>query len=124
VRLFQPCTTALLSIACGSESDPGAPPALAPEPTGGLEIITTTTGPGTDPDGYELMVNGSPAGPMAPSDTVVIRGFPAAQYSVGLFNVVETCKVGGGNPRGVRVVPPETARAIFVVKCEGPEGPV
>jgi hypothetical protein len=60
---------------------------------------------------------------MAPEDTVLIRGFPAAQYWVGLFNVVGTCKVGGGNPRGVRVVPPATARAIFVVKCEGPGGP-
>jgi hypothetical protein len=123
VRLHYYLASALISLACDSESDSSAPPAIEPEPTGGLEIITTKTGPGLDADGYELRVNGSPAGPMAPEDTVVIRGFPAAQYWVGLVGVVETCKVGGGNPRGVRVVPPETARAIFVVKCEGQGGP-
>jgi hypothetical protein len=80
--------------------------------------MTTHTGPTTDPDGYSLILNGLAVGPMAVEDTVLLRNLPEAEYSVGITGIATGCDVGGGNPRGARVVGDRTTRAIFLVKCD------
>jgi hypothetical protein len=79
--------------------------------------MTTHTGPTADPDGYSLVLNGLPVGPMAVEDTVLLRNLPEAEYSVGLAGIATNCDSGGGNPRGVRAEGNQTTRVIFQVKC-------
>jgi hypothetical protein len=55
---------------------------------------------------------------MAVEDTVVLGNLPEAEYSVGITGVATGCDVGGGNPRGARVVGERTTRAIILVKCD------
>ncbi len=80
--------------------------------------MTTHTGSTTDPDGYSLVLNGVTVGPMAAEDTVLLENLPEADYSVGLTSIATGCDVGGGNPRGARVLGDRTTRAIFLVKCD------
>jgi hypothetical protein len=82
--------------------------------------MTTHTGSTTDPDGYSLVLNGVTVGPLAVEDTVLLEKLPEAEYSVGLADIATGCDVGGGNPRGARVVGDRTTRAIFLVKCDPP----
>jgi hypothetical protein len=109
--------------ACGRES---AGPTEAPAPPassrGDLEVITTRSGAGVDQDGYGLTVNGAALAWMVAEDTLLLVSAPVASYWIGLTGVASHCKVGGGNPRGVRVESAVTTRAIFVVKCDPPPG--
>jgi hypothetical protein len=57
-------------------------------------------------------------GPIAVDDTVLLENLPEVEYSVGLSGIAPGCDVGGGNPRGARVVGDRTTRAIFLVKCD------
>jgi hypothetical protein len=80
--------------------------------------MTTHTGSTTDPDGYSLILNRVSVGRMAVEDTILLENLPEAEYSVGITGIATDCDVGGGNPRGVRVVADRTTRAIFLVKCD------
>lgn len=93
-------------------------PALA----GDLEIVTTLGGRGVDPDGYHVTLNGVSYGALEGEDTLRVVSAPAATYQVALAGVAPHCKVGGGNPRGIRVEPGVTTRVVFVVKCDPPAG--
>lgn len=112
-------------LACGGGSDgPSSPGEPAPTPRGALEILTMTSGSDADPDGYTLTISGVGIAHLGPVDTLLLRSIPEGEYSVGIVDVWPACEVGGGNPRGLRVRPGETTRAIFVVKCgEGAPGP-
>jgi hypothetical protein len=79
--------------------------------------MTTHTGSATDPDGYELVLNGVGVGPIGVEDTVLLRNLPEAEYSVGLAGIATDCDGGGGNPRGIRVEGDRTIRVIFQIKC-------
>ena len=60
----------LALAACSSE--PGGsdlPTDAGPRPLGTLEVITVPAGPGTDPDGYRLELNGVVFGAMTSADT-------------------------------------------------------
>jgi hypothetical protein len=83
-----------------------------------MEVITAHTGSTSDPDGYSLVLNGVTADRMAVEDTVLLPNLPEAEYSVGITGIATGCDVGGGNPRGARVVGDRTTRAIFLVKCD------
>ena len=63
-------------------------------------------------------MDGVTVGRMAIEDTVLMEHLPEVEYSVGLSGIATGCDVGGGNPRGTRVVGDRTTRAIFLVKCD------
>ncbi|HET9514869.1 MAG TPA: hypothetical protein VFO95_13135, partial [Gemmatimonadales bacterium] len=74
-----------LIVGCGDGGTaPAGPPTSLPSRLGDLEIITTGSGPGADPDGYDLIVNGVVQGTMDPEDTLRIVSVPAADYLIGL----------------------------------------
>jgi hypothetical protein len=55
---------------------------------------------------------------MAVEDTVLLGNLREAEYSVGISGIATGCDVGGGNPRGARIVGGRTTRAIILVKCD------
>lgn len=112
---------AALTMGC-ADAGVGPPdmPGAAPLPRGDLEVVTTRSGPGVDPDGYELTLDGVGFGLLEAEDTLRLISVPAVDYWVGLAAVAGHCKVGGGNPRGIRVEASRTTRVIFVVKCDPP----
>jgi chitodextrinase len=93
-----------------------------------LQVVTRTTGPGIDPDGYQVIVaNADGAGAAdtvsaGPDDTLGIAGVSAGTHTIALAGVDPTC-----------VAPPAVDRAVsasdstlvtFTVACPAPAPPL
>lgn len=90
--------------------------------TGTLEVVTASSGPSPDPDGYQFSVDGGTAQPIGTSATVSLANVSAAQHTVELLGVAANCSVTGDNPLGVAVQAGETARVSFSVTCVATAG--
>jgi hypothetical protein len=88
---------------------------LSLEPFGSLQMITSTTGSGLDPDGYLLLLDGNGYS-TGPNDELVLSKMPG-QYSLELTEVAGNCAVAGDNPRTVTVTARETTVSTFQVTC-------
>jgi len=89
---------------------------------GAIEVSTATSGPGTDPDGYALVLDGGDRGPVGLNATTILGAIQAGPRSVGLAALAANCQVSGENPRTVTVVAGETVQVAFAVTC-GVPGP-
>ena len=90
----------------------------APGPTNGtIEVATSTSGAGTDPDGFSLLLDGASQGPIGVSATIGLAGLTPGAHSVGLTGLAANCRVTGANPQSVAVPAGGTVRAVFAVAC-------
>ena len=91
--------------------------------TGSIQVATTTTGAGTDPDGFALLFDGADQGPIGLNATSSVAGLPAGSHTIGLTGVAGNCQVAGDNPRAVTVPAGGTAQVAFAITCSvpGPE---
>jgi hypothetical protein len=93
----------------------------APGPTTGtLEVLTTTGGGGTDPDGFSLLLDGIDRGPIATNTTSRLAALVAGPHTIGLTGLAANCQISGENPRPVSVPAGGTVRASFAVTCAVP----
>ncbi len=90
-----------------------APPVGA----GTLRIITSTTGAGSDPNGYVFSVDGGTTQPIAVSATVSLTNLVPGSHSVTLSDIAGNCAVQGDNPRAVDLPAGGTADVSFAVTC-------
>ncbi|MGZ5384770.1 MAG: hypothetical protein ACXWH0_12380 [Acidimicrobiia bacterium] len=88
--------------------------------TGSIQVVTTTTGAGTDPDGFALLLDGSDRGAIGVSATSSLTGLTAGPHSVGLTGLAGNCQISGPNPRAVSVTVGGTAQVAFAVSCAAP----
>jgi WD40 repeat protein len=100
---------------CGQGEDLAgpAPPAL--------QITTVTGGPGSDPDGYTVALDGHAPVPVASQDTLVESDVAAGDHSVDLAGVASGCTVEGGPSRSVVATAGITVSVAFNVTCAAPE---
>jgi hypothetical protein len=90
----------------------------APGPTTAtLEIVTSTTGTGTDPDGFSVLLDGTDQGAIAVSATRSLAGLTPDSYAVGLSGLAANCEVSGANPRTTTLVAGRTVQVVFAVTC-------
>ena len=87
---------------------------------GAVQVVTATSGPGTDPDGFTLLLDGADRGPIGLNATMSLGGIPAGSHTVGLTGLAANCQASGDNPRTVTVAPGETAELAFTVTCAAP----
>jgi hypothetical protein len=93
----------------------------APGPTTGTIAVTTvTTGGGTDPDGYSLLLDGIDRGPIAVNASNNLTGLPDGAHTIGLSGLAANCQVSGENPRAVTVPAGGTVAAAFAIACTAP----
>ncbi len=93
----------------------------APGPTTGtVEVVTSTTGGGTDPDGFSLLLDGIDRGPIAVSATVSLTGLMPGTHSVGLTGLAANCRISGENPRPVALSAGARVQVSFGVTCTAP----
>ncbi len=85
--------------------------------TGAIQVVTTTSGAGTDPDGYSLLLDGSAHGPIGVSATGSLGGITAGSHTIGLTGLAANCQLSGENPRPVSVPPEGTVHVAFEVTC-------
>ena len=93
-----------------------------PPESGNLTVITETTGPEQDPDGYTYSVDGGDAHTIGVNATVNILGLAAGAHTVTLAGASPNCGIGGDNPRPVTVTTGGTAQASFGVTCTATTG--
>jgi hypothetical protein len=90
----------------------------SPQPgTGSLQVAVATSGPGTDPDGYLVAVDGGQATPIGTSASVLLTGLPVGTRTVALSGVAANCAVSGDNPRQAAVSGTELDLVAFAVIC-------
>jgi Tol biopolymer transport system component len=90
-------------------------------PTGSsLQVLSSTTGPAPDADGYSISLDGAERGTLAQSDEVTLGGLAPGDHLVGLSGVTGNCQVEGDNPRDVTLTAGESITAAFEVACEAP----
>ncbi|HZN98659.1 MAG TPA: Ig-like domain-containing protein, partial [Gemmatimonadales bacterium] len=101
-------------VGCGGgDSDTTGPD----EPLGGLTVTGSTSGPGVDPDGYVVQVDGLDRGTLIGSNSVTVSGLAPGSHTVGLGGVATNCLVEGDNPRTVPIPSGATASVAFTVLC-------
>jgi hypothetical protein len=93
-----------------------APPLNA----GTLQVVTATSGPSPDPDGYTLAVDGGTAQVIGLNATVTIPNVPAGLHQATLAGLASNCVASGANPRTATVQAGATARVEFQVTCRTP----
>ncbi len=85
--------------------------------TGGLRVVSVTTGGLLDPDGYILTIDGGGHQTIGANDTVLLTELPAGDHTVLLSGIVENCSVAVENPRVVAVPSSDIAEVTFEVVC-------
>lgn len=95
----------------------------APGPTtGNLEIVTVTTGPSQDANGYQISLDGGPGQAIGTNTTVRLANISAVLHTVELRELAPNCAVTGNNPLAAAVGAGETARVEFRVTCASTVG--
>lgn len=87
---------------------------------GSLEVTTTTTGEGTDPDGYLVTVDAGPGEPIGADQVLTIPDIPVGNRQVELTEIASNCTVTGDNPTTAAVPLGGSATVSFDVSCTTP----
>ncbi|MEO8090317.1 MAG: hypothetical protein ABI703_08480, partial [Gemmatimonadales bacterium] len=88
--------------------------------TGSIQVATTTSGAGTDPDGFSLLLDGTDRGAIGLNAASSLTGITAGPHSIGLTGLAGNCQISGENPRAVSVTVGGTAQVAFAVSCAAP----
>jgi hypothetical protein len=88
--------------------------------SGSIEIGATVSGTGSDPDGFELLLDNAPRGPLSPNATASLTGIAPGVHTLGLTGLAGNCEVAGENPRSVTVTAGQTIPVSFGVTCVTP----
>ncbi len=85
--------------------------------TATLTVVTTSSGPSPDADGYTLSIDEVARGPIGTGETLAITGLTPGEHSVGLSGLAANCQVSGDNPLRFSAVGGQTVTASFAVAC-------
>jgi len=87
---------------------------------GSIEVTVATTGDGTDPDGYFLLIDGQPSGTIDANASRTLADVSIGSRDVELGDVAPNCSVANDNPQAVDVPFEGTAAVSFDVQCTAP----
>jgi len=102
---------AAVSILQGCDEDPIAPT------TGSIQVQASTSGTGTDADGYTVSIDGGAAVPIAVDGTITIPGLQPGNRTVELGGIDAACTVSSANPTTAAIIAGDTAAVAFSVTC-------
>jgi Tol biopolymer transport system component len=92
-------------------------------PTGSIEVTTTTGGESLDPDGYAVALDGGAGQPIGTNGSMSFTAVIAGNHLVQLIGAAPNCVVGGENPRPV-AVGSDVATVGFAITCQPPTGTI
>jgi hypothetical protein len=93
-----------------------------PPSTGSLDVVTATSGPSQDPDGYAFTVDGGNAQPIGANARVSVAGLAPGSHSIQLQGAAPNCTITGDNPLAATVTAGATARVAFSITCVAATG--
>jgi hypothetical protein len=108
----------LVWLGCGGGADLSAPE------LGTLEIVTTTSGPEPDADGYAISVDGAAPAPVSANATIRQAEVTAGTHTVELSGLAANCTVSGDLRVTVTVAANAVATAAFAVACSPTTGAI
>lgn len=117
------CTTAPVGVTVtAGTSVPAALTITCPvggQDPGDLTVTSTTTGGGTDPDGFEVRVDGIARAALPLDGTAYISNMPASVASVvEISSLAPSCRTSDANPRSVAFDASATPMALpFAAEC-------
>jgi len=100
-----------LAFAAGCES------AFSISSDGIIHVLVTTSGSGSDSDGFILTVDGGDARFVSSGGRVALDGLAQGTHMVLLSGIAANCVVQGDNPRSVVVGPDGGVPVSFIVSC-------
>jgi len=83
-----------------------------------LKTIITTSGSGTDPNGYKLTIDGSNNTAVDTADTVFTRGLEQGTHDAKVTDIADNCSIASENPRTVNISAGDTTSTTFGVTCK------
>jgi hypothetical protein len=88
--------------------------------TGSIVITTVTAGPGSDPDGFFLVLDGNNSSAIGANASISMTGAAPGAHLLGLTGLAANCQVTGDNPRSISVTAGQTTQIPFSVSCAAP----
>jgi hypothetical protein len=82
-----------------------------------IHVLVTTSGSGSDADGFLLTVDGGEARAVS-GGSIALEGLAPGAHTVLLSGIAANCAVQGENPRSVEVGADGGASVSFTVTCE------
>ena len=107
----------LAALGCGGSEATGPS-------TGNVLIRASTTGPGLDPDGYVVAVDGGAGQSLPVNGAVTFNQLSVGSHQFVLSGVATNCTLLSPNPATVAVTPGDTAQATFQLSCGAPLRPI
>jgi hypothetical protein len=107
---------AAAQLACGG-NDPVGPSAGA----GSIRVVTETTGPASDPNGFTVVVDDSWLQSIG-ANAMLTQRLSSGDHSVKLDEVSSNCSLEGDNPRPVHVQQDQVVEVRFTLQCTSPTG--
>jgi len=107
----------LVALACGGSESTGPS-------TGIVQIMASTTGPGLDPDGYVVAVDGGAGQSLPVNGSVTFNQLSVGSHQFLLSGVATNCTLLSPNPVTVAVTAGDTAPATFQLSCGAPLRPI
>jgi hypothetical protein len=101
-----------LAVAAACES------AFSISSDGIIHVLVTTSGSGSDADGFTLTVDGGDPRFISSGGSVALEGLAEGTHTVLLSGIAANCSVQGDNPRSVLVGADGGATLGFSVACE------
>ena len=98
--------------------------ATPPPGAGSLRVITTTSGPDADADGYTFKVDAGASQPIGVNAQTTLTNLAAAVHSVQLAGLAGNCTVQGTNPRSVTVTGGAITDLNFAITCSATTGTI
>jgi hypothetical protein len=95
-----------------------------PSEVGNLRVVTTTTGPDADANGYSFKVDAGPSQPIAVNAETNLSNLAAGVHQVELADLAGNCRAQGTNPRSVTVIAAATTDLTFTITCTPTTGTI
>jgi TolB protein len=96
--------------------------AAPPGETGTLVVTTSTTG--SDPDGYQIIVDDGTPQPIGTSASVTLTGLATGAHEVALSGLAPNCAVQGLNPQTVTITAGNSSTVAFTIVCAAATTPI
>ncbi|MEO7238223.1 MAG: hypothetical protein ABIZ96_06380 [Gemmatimonadales bacterium] len=88
--------------------------------TGALRVVTATTGPSQDADGYSVIVDAQPPRAIPVTGESLVGGLAPGSHTVALSGIASNCALAGENPLTVTVASGAVTEARFSLTCATP----
>lgn len=105
LSLDSPAPTEQFTVACGAL-------------VGSILVSADVSGPGEDPDGFEVLLDGDAAGLLSSGSDMILDAVPVGNHTVELTGVAGNCEAVGSTTHAVSVEFGDTAAAAFALTCD------